>query len=112
MTAARALLAVGLTLATACGRVDSPPDETVSRCGTALADADAVLVEAARPRPELGEWHVDPVLGGCLARVSDHAALGAGDAQALPDRQAWNATQDRVLLRAGSVLDAERSIRA
>ncbi|HEY6559081.1 MAG TPA: hypothetical protein VI072_17475 [Polyangiaceae bacterium] len=77
------------------------------RCGTRSALPNDIVSEVALPRPELGVSVLDPALGGCVTRVTDHVHAGQREAShGGSTRQAWNADASLLVMRAGRIVDA------
>src|SRR5678815_4440208 len=90
----------------ACGRVDRESDDGNSKCGSPTRDSDALAPEIVRPRPDQNFWHTDPALGGCLARVSDHALSPEETTlQAAVGRQAFSPDGSLVVASSGVVVE-------
>ncbi len=108
--ACRACVLVTSLVAIACGDdTDTPLAPVVfeRRCGTRLALPDAIVPEAPLPRPELGVRGLDPALGACVTRVTDHVHSGRHEAShAGSTRQAWNADATLLVMRGGQIVDA------
>lgn len=109
-TGPRCCVLLPALLAVACGDDSNTPLTPVAferRCGSRRALPDDVVAEAALPRPELGVRALDPALGGCVTRVTDHLHVGQREASHRgSSRQAWNADASLLVMRDGRIVDA------
>jgi hypothetical protein len=101
---------VALASLSGCGEHprDAPGRAVLEReCGARGVGAGEIVEEVPLPRPEIGQTLVDPGLGGCVTRASDHVEAAQLDAShAGSPRQAWNADGSLLVLRGGRVVDA------